>query len=234
MKKRIYTYCLAVLITTVSLHTKAQGLYYYGDFKIKKIVSYYDSLNKPVNFFATSFLYPDSVYEHTIFTDNFGTVFYNDTSLMYDYNLKLYHDTVQRYSNERIKWNFESHDTEVMSSFSITTSNEEFPTIANVHLLPNDLRKSQDFVLEFGSVSYADEIEILFMDGQFRMEFPFNRRISADTTSVNIPSSDFETLDGEAVTIMFSLIKNEYQIIDGKRFKFEKRFDIVRHVPLLN
>jgi len=209
----------------------AQSPYYYGEFKLRKIISFYDTSGSLVNYHATSILYTDTVNEnYSPLASNQGTVFFNGTSLQYNSTIKLYFDTLQRTENNSQSWRLDGSGG--MVSFT-TTSQDTFPALSNYSLIPDTIVKSDSLYLQFENVIYADEIEVLFWDGIPRVETPFNRKISGNTTHISIPTSNLGMLDGETVYVTVSLVKKEYEILDGSRFKFEKRFDIVKTAVLL-
>ncbi len=210
---------------------KAQNTFYYGDFRLRKIVSSFDTIRPLVNYHATSILYTDSVKENLSASAGYlGTVYFNESALNYNSAIKLYFDTVQRRSNEGQYW--ELNGGGGMPSFT-TSVTDSFPSLTNVDLLPDTIHKSDSLYLVFDSSTYTDQIELAFWDGNPRVLCPYNKNLPGTQTSVSIISNELSLLNAETVHITLSLIKQEFQILNGFRFKFEKRLDIVKTAILL-
>lgn len=220
------------LIYFLGTELNAQS-YYNGEFTIRKIETYYGSNFTSKNYVVYSNLYADSVNRNeTWHSDNLGNVYFNSTGLLYNSVIKTYMDTIQRQSNVGMQWIVTSSSGPI-TSFTATCL-DTFSTIQNIDFFPDTLKKSDSLYIYFGEVTNADEIELTMFDGRLRILFPFNRKVSSSSHSISVPSSDLTTLGGDVVNLTLSLIKYEYQIHNGKRFKFEKRYNIVKTLRLVN
>jgi hypothetical protein len=231
MKKIFFSAILASSI--FSLHKlRAQDPFYYGEFRLRKIVSSFDTIRPLVNYHATSLLYTDTVNEMlSSYAGALGTVYFNGTSLHYNSTIKLYFDTLQRRTNEGQTWQLLG--TGGMPSFT-TSVVDSFPSFSNAAIvLPDTVHKSDSLYLVFDSSIYTDRIELAFWDGNPRVICPYNKNLPGTQTSVSVLANELSLLNAETVYITLSLIKREFHVIDGVRFKFEKRFDIVKTAVLL-
>ena len=244
MRRKILKYSFVYFMLLISVISLSQSCpYYSGEFKIKKRLYYIDTLTldtslakydvtKFKHYIILANLYTDTVNVTTFWrASNLGQINYNGVGLVYDSLLHTYYDTLQRRLNEGINFSFSGNST--ISGFT-TSLTDTFPDIALKYILPDTLKKSNAFNLNFESITFCDEIELTMFDGQFRIQFPFNRLVPGSTSSISIPSTDLNTLDGNTVTVTISFIKNDFQIINSKRYRFERRFDIIRIMPLIN
>jgi hypothetical protein len=231
MKKIFFS---AILVSSIfSLHNlRAQDPFYYGEFRLRKIVSSFDTIRPLVNYHATSMLFTDSVNETlSSYAGSLGTVYFNGTSLNYNSAIKLYFDTLQRRTNEGLSWQLAGSGG--MPSFT-TSVVDSFPYFTNADIvLPDTVHKSDSLYLVFDSTTYTDRIELAFWDGNPRVICPYNKNLPGTQTSVSILSSELSLLGGETVYITLSFVKQEFKILNNFRFKFEKRFDIVKTAILM-
>lgn len=239
MKNHLNFFRLFILIffTTglIGFKVKAQTInYFFGEFKIKKVLSYYDSISKYVNYTAYANLYSDSVSTSKSYTAvNCGQVFYNNKGLAYNSQIKTYLDTVERKFNTGIRWSVVGANS--CNSFTNTLV-DSFPSFNFELSLPMQLDKSKNLCVVISGCKYTDEIEVTFFDGQYRISVPYYRKLNytANLNQIIIPKCDLSTLSGNGVHVTVSLIKIEYKKFNGKKYKFEKRFDFVKPMPLLN
>jgi hypothetical protein len=211
----------------------AQGNSFYGEFVVRKVLTSYDSLNAFTNYIAYSNLYADSVETNESWhSGNFGNVVFNGIGLNYNDIIKTYHDTVQRTSNEEMEWIFLS-TSGALASFTANCL-DTFPNIQNINIIPDTLKKSDSLYIHFGEITNVDEIELTMFDGVLRIDPPFNRAMQVSNQFVSVPAADLSTLEGEAVTLTLGMIKYEYKILSGKRFRFQKRYNIVKTLRLVN
>ncbi|MBL7912398.1 MAG: hypothetical protein JNJ41_15160 [Bacteroidia bacterium] len=227
--------CFLLLISSLCFKSTAQSMqYFHGEFKVNKVLTYLDSLSKFTTYRTSANLYNDSVSSSRSYTAmNCGQVLYNAKPLSYTSQIRTYLDTVERKSNVGIKWSVVGSTS--ASTFT-TTLVDSFPSFNFEASLPNQLDKSKNLCITINNCNYTDEIEITFFDGQYRISVPYYRRINY-TSSLNqivIPKCDLGTLTGYGVHITVSLIKNEYKRFNGKKYKFEKRFDFVKPMALKN
>lgn len=227
--KTIKLFCL-YFISIFNLNAQS---YYNGEFMFKKIETYFDSSYSSKNYMACSNLYADTVNQpETWHADNLANVSFNGVCLAYNSAIRMYLDTIQRTDYEGMRWSISSSSGPI-SGFTTTCTNS-FPSIQIHNFFPDTLRKSDSLYIYFGKVTNADKIELTMFDGVLRIFFPFNRQISPSKLSVSIPSSDLTSLEGDTVNLTLSLVKNEYQMHNGQRFRFEKRYNIVKTLRLIN
>ena len=236
MKKNLNSFTVFVFILLlITTKGKAQtATYFYGEFKIRKVLNYFDSLSTTTNYIALSNLYADSVPASKSYTAiNVGQVIYSTKGLGYTSQIKTYMDTVIRKTNTGINWALVGVNGN--TSFT-TTLVDSFPSYNFKTSLPTQLDKLQNFCIVLNNCKYTDEVEVTFFDGQYRFSVPYYRKVNFTTnlTQIIIPKCDLSTLTGSGVHVTISLIKNEYKKFNGKRYKFEKRFDYVRPMAIVN
>jgi hypothetical protein len=233
IKKTIRTAALAFFISSMmSFSPPTTQSSFYGEFKIRKIMNYYDSHSSHTNYIATANLYANAVSSsQSWIASNQGQVYYNGSGLKYDPMINFYTDTLERKTNTGIKWSVTTAGSTTGFSTSLT---DTFPDFDYIVCLPDVLDKSKNLKVDLNNCSYADEVEVTIWDGQFRTTVPFYRRTTIKGNSnIVIQKSDLSSLSGPGVIVTVSLIKNELQTINGKTYKFEKRFDLVRPMPLI-
>lgn len=236
MKKILKAHIVIItLILLISFNNTAQTRnYFFGEFKIKKTINYRDSAVKFTRYIAYSNLYSDSVSSSKSYTAiNCGQIFYNNIGLRYNSIIKTYMDSVERKTNYGITWSLLGGAS--CNNFT-TTLIDSLPSFNYLTSLPSQLNKSQNLHITLDNCKYTDEIEIIFFDGHYSLSNPSYRKVNY-TNNLNqivIPQNDLCSLSGSVVSITISLIKNEYKRINGKNYKFEKRYDYVKPLPLIN
>jgi|GEM_PF-4038412 len=146
---------------------------------------HHDSINVAQNYIAYSNLYADSVNQSESWhADNFGEVYFNSVGLKYEPTIKMYHDTIQRYTNVGMLWSVTSFSSPIVSF----TANcvDTFPNIQTFNFFPDTLKKSDSLYIHFGEVTNVDEIELTMFDGVLRILFPFNRKVPINKVSVSV------------------------------------------------
>jgi hypothetical protein len=231
--KKIFVFKILLLNILFSSFGYSQSAYYFGEFKLRKIITIYDSMNIYTNYMSYSNLYEDSVNNNESWhAQALGNVKYNGVSLKYYPNIRTFMDTVQRKQNTVLVWELSGIGS--YPSFT-ATSYSAFPSYLKTNILPDVLNKSQTFEVNLLGISNAESIELVMFDGTFRTEMPYNRKVVGTTESISIPSADLNTISGtNGVTIILSLVSTEYKMLGGKRFKFEKRSDLYKRLPVID
>ncbi|MBK6833850.1 MAG: hypothetical protein IPG89_06065 [Bacteroidetes bacterium] len=106
--------------------------YYYGELKIKKILSIMILPIVCKISWLILWMYDDSVnYSQSWKAVNNATIYFNDVSLKYNPIIKTYTDTIQRRTNRGINWT-------LYNTISGTSSNvnclDSFPSISNYNI----------------------------------------------------------------------------------------------------
>lgn len=231
----ILFYCIG------SLFTVAQPAYY-GELSLTKSYYYFDTITldstlrnyditKATRFMASAMLFNDSVRFYSPWQSNGeGTLIYNNIPLYYTELLSSYQDTVERKENTSQTWEYNHEDP--AKSFTVSFDNT-MPTITMKHILPDLVNISNGFTIEYGAVTNADSIQVLIYNRNSTGTLPYSKTVSANSTYLTIPSEDLSSYIDSRINVIVSFIKEEFEAINEKQYKFTKRYNITRPVAFV-
>lgn len=215
---------------------------FYGELGLTKTYFYFDTImldtsmqkydvSKKTKYMASGIIFNDSVlYYNPALSIGSGVLKLNDVPLSFSEMLMNYEDTVERKINNSQVWKYESTDAARSFTFSQSTA---MPDISSRHIIPALVQLSNGLSIVFGQTSHTDSVQVIIYDYNAPENFPYSKTVAANSNSINIPASDISQFINKHPNITVSFIKDEFQTINNKSYRFNKRFNIVRPVAVV-
>ncbi|MFN8231122.1 MAG: hypothetical protein U0V03_09410 [Bacteroidia bacterium] len=202
----------------------------YGEFRVIKMQAIYDNVINDKVLTSSAYLFQIPFDDRIIpFKKvNDGIISLNSKNLIYDTNSQLYVDSVRRDLNlNSISWTLNNSSLE---NFSYTCT-KQIPNTIDPNSIPDNISRTSDYIIDFGSEVNVDRIEFNIVDSVKRFTSPWFKRVPGHINTLTIPYSSYSSLQpvGEMFAIL-ALINTETHIINGKKFKFENRLHIKKKI----
>ncbi|MBK9286055.1 MAG: hypothetical protein IPM51_17300 [Sphingobacteriaceae bacterium] len=227
-----YLFFLLVVVC-FSFTTPLNLNYFNGEFKVKKSLNFNNSGMSNFTYNASCNLYTDSVSLNQLWkSQNLGEVLYNNIPLTYNNTINLYIDSAVRKTNQYVNWELKNSTFFTPFAVSIDTT---FPSFSYHNCLPSIIDRSQNLEVILDSLNNVDFVEITSYNNLLG-NLPYYRKFQPHNglNQIIITKSELRNMSGSGTIVTISLIKNSFKRINGRNFKFEKRFDFVKAMPLVN